>query len=350
MRKARFTNCRGGETRTVNTMIETTPTILRSTPNRRGGRQVSWNKTHYECFLQVKEMLLPSTSTRECRQEAATSSRFLSGAALLQQTDRIRVLPIFDGCSSFSGSVCSTWITPTLILVSILLRKATSSDWKSCLCPLRFPHGLVESRTRGPFQVKDQQVENLKCPAVMIQLRTTAVNLSSLTLTSTSVSSNLCPIWHGNNGNRYSLYSGTTSNMLFWQSSRVDRPTKTPIVLSTGRDRVGGKLCKKFRVFTSVVVFARAAGRDRQSWLHVRNGFETAEDCVAQAWRSVEECSRRAADTYRRFRAKAHRRGKVWNKKPYSGIILLTTFASSSKYLDWRDMKVAGFAGFYSHL
>ena len=32
------------------------------------------------------------------------------------------------------------------------------------------------------------------------------------------------------------------------QNSRVDRPTKNPLVLSTGRDRVGGNLCKKFRV------------------------------------------------------------------------------------------------------
>ena len=183
----------------------------------------------------------------------------------------------------------------------------------------------------------------------MIRLRTITVDLLSLTLTDTSSSSNLCPIKHRNNGNRLSLYSWATSNMLFWQYSRVDRQTKIPLVLSTGRDRVGGKLCKKLCVFTPVVSFARVTGYDRQSWLHVWNGFETAEDC-ARAWRSVEKCSRRAVDVCRRFRAKTHRRDKVWKQQSWSDIIWLSALASSSKYLDWRDMKVAGFAGFYLHL
>ena len=38
MRKAKCTNCEEGETRTANAIIEATPTILRSTPNRRGDR------------------------------------------------------------------------------------------------------------------------------------------------------------------------------------------------------------------------------------------------------------------------------------------------------------------------
>ncbi len=41
------------------------------------------------------------------------------------------------------------------------------------------------------------------------------------------------------------LFRGNQQYAL-WQSSRVDRPTKNPLVLSTGRDRVDGKLCKRF--------------------------------------------------------------------------------------------------------
>ena len=52
MRKAKCTNCEEGETRTANAIIEATPTILRSTPNRRGdrvssiafGKQCGWEE------------------------------------------------------------------------------------------------------------------------------------------------------------------------------------------------------------------------------------------------------------------------------------------------------------------
>ena len=52
MRNAKCTNCEEGETRTANAIIEATPTILRSTPNRRGdrvssiafGKQMGWEE------------------------------------------------------------------------------------------------------------------------------------------------------------------------------------------------------------------------------------------------------------------------------------------------------------------